>query len=167
MEVSSESFKQSSISEENNEEEMEHSSQDSIGKDEEVESDTSQNEENGKEEEIHPDTSNGSTDEENEEEEMDSDTSNGSIDEDNEEEEMDSDTSNGSIDEENDEEELYPEKPAEKQYTQCRRLYHCIQAVVAKIAERDDTKKEWAARRVKLLLELVPKNPTVPLCKCN
>ena len=78
-----------------------------------------------------------------------------------EEEEMELDTSHGSVDKENEEEEM--EIPAEKHYTQCRRLYHCIHAVVAKIAERDDTKQEWATRRVKLLLDLIPNNPDFPL----
>ena len=117
---------------------------------------TSQNEEKDEEEEMELDTSHGSVDEENEEEEIDSVTSG-----DEEEEETESDASHRSIDEENEEEEM--EIPAEKHYTQCRRLYHCIHAVVAKIAERDDTKQEWATRRVKLLLDLIPNNPDFPL----
>ena len=153
LELSSESFKQSSIREENN-------------KEEEMDSVTSQNEENDEEEEMEQDTSRGSIGEENEEEEMDSVTSQDEENDkeeeidsvtsrDEEEEETESDASHGSIDEENEEE--------EKHYTQCRRLYHCIHAVVAKIAERDDTKQEWAARRVKLLLDLIPSNPDFPL----
>ena len=161
MELSSEDFKQSFIRDENNEEE-------------EIDSVTSQDEENDKEEEIEPDTSHLSIDDKNEkEEEVDSVTSQ---DEENDEDDsvtsrdeekegMESDAIHAAIGEENEEEEtqLHPEIPPEKQYTQCRRLYHCIQAVVAKIAERDDTKKEWAARRVKLLLDLIPSNPCFPL----
>ena len=97
--------------------------------------------------------------ENNKEEEMDLVTSQNE--EKDEEEEMELDTSHGSVDKENEEEEM--EIPAEKHYTQCRRLYHCIHAVVAKIAERDDTKQEWATRRVKLLLDLIPNNPDFPL----
>ena len=133
---------------------------------------TSQNEEKDEEEEMELDTSHGSVDEENEEEEMDSVTSQDEENDeeeeidsvtsgDEEEEETESDASHRSIDEENEEEEM--EIPAEKHYTQCRRLYHCIHAVVAKIAERDDTKQEWATRRVKLLLDLIPNNPDFPL----
>ena len=160
MELSSEGFKQSSIRDENNEEE-------------EMDSGTSEDEENDKEEEIEPDTSHLLIDDENEEEELDSVTSEDEENDeddsvtsrDEEKERMESDASHAAIGEENEEEEtqLHPEIPPEKHYTQCRRLYHCIQAVVAKIAERDDTKKEWAARRVKLLLDLIPSNPEFPL----
>jgi hypothetical protein len=49
------------------------------------------------------------------------------------------------------------------EHTQCQRLRHCIQGAVASLIENDDTRKEWTALRVKLLLSLIPQNPTYPL----
>lgn len=46
--------------------------------------------------------------------------------------------------------------PDGKGYTQCRRLHFCIQPAIAMIAETDDIKRQWASKRVKLLLELIP-----------
>ena len=56
-------------------------------------------------------------------------------------------------------------KPSRVHHSQCYRLYNCIQAAVARMVENDDTRKEWAAHRVRLLLELIPQNPTYPLGK--
>lgn len=44
-------------------------------------------------------------------------------------------------------------------HPQCYRLYYCIQAAVAKASGGDDMKKEWAAQRVRLLLNLIPEKP--------
>ena len=59
--------------------------------------------------------------------------------------------------------EVEPQHKPVKQHNQCYRLYHCIQAAVAKIAEKDDTKKEWAAHRIRVLLDLIPQIPQFPL----
>ena len=51
-----------------------------------------------------------------------------------------------------------PSKP----YNQCSRLYSCIQAAVAQMVNTEKG-KEWATRRVKLLMALIPQNPQFPL----
>ena len=56
-----------------------------------------------------------------------------------------------------------PQHRPMKQHNQCYRLYHCIQAAVAKIAEKDVTKKEWTAHHIRILLDLIPQNPQFPL----
>ena len=56
-------------------------------------------------------------------------------------------------------------EPFRAHHNQCYRLYNCIQAAVARMVENDDTRKEWAAHRVRLLLDLIPQNPTYPLSK--
>ena len=45
---------------------------------------------------------------------------------------------------------------------QCYRLYSCIQAAVAR-AVNSDKSKQWAIRRVNILLDLIPQQPTFPL----
>ena len=53
--------------------------------------------------------------------------------------------------------------PIEKKaHCQCSRLYDCIQAAVARVVDSEKS-KEWATRRVKTLLDLVPQQPTFPL----
>ena len=58
-------------------------------------------------------------------------------------------------------------RPFRVHHNQCHRLYNCIQTAVAKMVENDDTRKEWAAHRVRLLLDLIPQSPTYPLGKKN
>jgi hypothetical protein len=53
------------------------------------------------------------------------------------------------------------------EHTQCHRLHDCIQGAVAKLIENDDTRKEWTAQRVKVLLALIPQSPTYPLNDCT
>ena len=53
--------------------------------------------------------------------------------------------------------------PSDKPHHQCYRLFYCIQAAVAKTAGSDEIKKQWAAQRVQLLLELIPQKPRFPL----
>ena len=51
-----------------------------------------------------------------------------------------------------------------RDYNQCRRLYHCIQGAVASVAGDDSNyNKEWAAKRIKILMELIPLSPIFPL----
>ena len=58
-------------------------------------------------------------------------------------------------------------QPSEhRDYNQCHRLYHCIQGAVASVAG-DDTKKEWAAKRIRILMDLIPSNPIFPLSACT
>ena len=45
---------------------------------------------------------------------------------------------------------------------QCYRLYSCIQAAVAR-AVNSDKSKQWAIRRVNILLDLIPQQPSFPL----
>ena len=45
---------------------------------------------------------------------------------------------------------------------QCFRLYSCIQAAVARAVDSDKS-KQWAIRRVNILLDLIPQQPTFPL----
>ena len=48
-------------------------------------------------------------------------------------------------------------------HAQCTRLYNCIQAAVARMVDTEKS-KEWAGRRVKLLLDLIPHTqPSPPL----
>ena len=44
-------------------------------------------------------------------------------------------------------------------YPQCYRLFYCIQAAVAVATGGDGISKEWAAKRVRLLLKLIPDGP--------
>lgn len=37
--------------------------------------------------------------------------------------------------------------------------------MIAKIIEKDETRKDWAAGRIRLLLDLIPKHPKFPLSK--
>lgn len=53
--------------------------------------------------------------------------------------------------------------PIKHHKPQCYRLYYCIQAAVAKATGGDDKKKEWAAQRVRFLLNLIPEKPLFPL----
>ena len=68
--------------------------------------------------------------------------------------------------EENQEERKENEKKTEETNTsglyQCSRLYSCIQAAVAHTVTSDNT-KEWAIRRVKILLDMIPQQPKFPL----
>ena len=54
-------------------------------------------------------------------------------------------------------------KAIKDDHSQCYRLYSCIQAAVAKLVETDETKRQSAAQRAKILLELIPQNPSFPL----
>ena len=49
-----------------------------------------------------------------------------------------------------------------KSHYQCSRLYDCIQAAVARVVDSEKS-KEWATRRVKILLDLIPQQPAFPL----
>ena len=49
-------------------------------------------------------------------------------------------------------------RPRRQQHNQCNRLRNCIQGAVARLIENDDTRKEWTAIRVKLLLDLIPQH---------
>ena len=69
-------------------------------------------------------------------------------------------------DEKNHKEREENEKKTEETSTsglyQCSRLYSCIQAAVSRVVTSDNT-KEWAIRRVKILLDLIPQQPKFPL----
>ena len=45
---------------------------------------------------------------------------------------------------------------------QCSRLYHCIQAAVARVFSSEKS-TEWGSRRIMILLDLIPQRPIVPL----
>lgn len=47
-------------------------------------------------------------------------------------------------------------------YTQCRRLHVCIQAAASFLVQLTPDKK-WATKRVELLTELIPEDPTFPI----
>ena len=53
-------------------------------------------------------------------------------------------------------------RPVHKESYQCYRLYSCIQAAVAR-AVNSDKSKQWAIRRVNILLDLIPQQPSFPL----
>ena len=48
-----------------------------------------------------------------------------------------------------------------RSYAQCARLYNCIQAAVVGMVDTEKS-KDWAARRVKLLLDLIPHTQLSP-----
>ena len=50
----------------------------------------------------------------------------------------------------------------QKAHYQCSRLYDSIQAAVARVVDSEKSKKR-AIRRVKILLDLIPQQPTYPL----
>ena len=48
-------------------------------------------------------------------------------------------------------------------HTQCCRLRSCVQVTIARLVESDETRRQWGAHRLKLLLDLIPQKPEFPL----
>lgn len=55
-----------------------------------------------------------------------------------------------------------------RQYSQCQRLYDCIRSTVAHLTKKHTVEKEdkWKAKRVELLMELIPKETCPELGMC-
>ena len=60
----------------------------------------------------------------------------------------------------------YSATRAKGDHTQCCCLRNCVQATIARLVESDETRRQWGAHRLKLLLDLIPQRPEFPLGMC-